>query len=186
MKQFFMIRNYICFVFLFFMCQIKPLQVLGGMSISQELFDWIRCVLPEGSTILECGSGYGSAKLAEHYTVYSIEHDRRWVNKYKEPNYIYAPIIKRWYSVKAIQDNMPEHYDMILVDGPLGRIGRGGFFNNLDLFKTDGVIIVFDDINRKAEWDLMIRVGHALNRTPQILLTDPHVGYLLPSGHVLS
>ena len=65
-------------------------------SISKELFDYIRKILPEGSTIVELGSGWASEQLSKYYTVYSIEHSEKWLDKYNT-NYIYAPIKNNWY-----------------------------------------------------------------------------------------
>ena len=114
-------------------------------SISQEMFDYIRSVLDDGATLLELGSGWASGQLSKYYTVYSIEHDRRWLYKYNT-NYIYAPIRNRWYDIEVLKKELPIHYDLILVDGPPGPIGRGKFYDYLDLFNTK-VPIIFDDIN---------------------------------------
>jgi len=130
-------------------------------SIPKELFLYIRERLPEG-TILELGSGWASGQLSKFYTLYSIEHDHRWLNRYNT-NYIYAPIKNRWYNVDILKRELPEKYDLILIDGPPGDIGRGGFYTNLWLFDTN-TIIIFDDVNRKAEYDLMVRVANKLNR----------------------
>jgi len=135
-------------------------------SIPKELFDHIRNVLPEGKTILELGSGWASQQLSEFYTVYSVEHDRWWVNKYNT-NYIYAPIKNGWYDTKILEEQLPKTYDLILVDGPPGTIGRGGFYNNLHLFNTDAIII-FDDVNRKNDYEVMVNVEKALGRKATI------------------
>ena len=45
-------------------------------------------------------------------------------------------------------------YDLILVDGPLGTIGRSGFYRNLALFRPD-VPIILDDVDRKDELKLL-------------------------------
>ena len=74
--------------------------------------------------------------------------------------------------------NLPESYDMILVDGPGGSYGRGGFFKYLDKFNTD-VPILFDDINREAELDLMKCVSKKLNKPYHILKDDNALGYIL-------
>ncbi len=107
----------------------------GSWSIDKELFDFILSVLPEGKTMLELGSGWASQKLSEHYTVYSIEHNEKWVGKYNT-HYIYAPIKNGWYDTSIISKEAPKDYDLILIDGPTGDIGRGGFYTNLDLFNT--------------------------------------------------
>ncbi len=142
---------------------------LNGWAISKDLFLYIYKLIPEDSTILEFGSGYGTNELARYFKMHSVENDSRWVGKYNS-TYIYAPIKHyghyKWYDIECVKDGLPHHYDLILVDGPLGRIGRIGFFYNLDLFNCN-VPIIFDDINRKDDLDLCKKVANKLNRTYQ-------------------
>jgi len=137
-----------------------------GWSISKELFNHIRKILPEGSTMLELGSGWASGELSKFYTLYSVEHEEIWLDQY-ETNYIYAPIKNRWYDPEILAKSLPLDYDLILIDGPPGPIGRYGFFTYLHLFKTD-LIIIFDDINRKAEYKLMVDVAKKLGKNFRI------------------
>ncbi len=126
----------------------------GADAISIEMYYWILRNLPEGKIILELGSGKGTIELTEFYKVYSIEHDKKWLEYAKKSNYIYAPIIDygkyRWYDINQIKKNIPEQYDLLLVDGPTGAIGRKGFLDNINLFKTN-IPIIIDDTNRIAE-----------------------------------
>lgn len=138
----------------------------GGWAISKTLFDFIRLILPEGKTLLELGSGWGSGQFSQYYTVYSIEHSPKWLGKYNT-NYIYVPIKGKWYNPAILKEKLPENYDLILVDGPPGFIGRHGFCTYLNLFKTD-LTIVFDDVHRKAEYQLMIQVGEKLQRDVEV------------------
>ena len=117
--------------------------------------------------LLELGSGWTSGQFSQHYTVYSIEHSPRWLGKY-DTNYIHVPIKNKWYNPNILKEKLPDNYDLILVDGPPGFIGRHGFYTHLDLFKTD-LTIIFDDVHRKAEYELMIRVGQKLQRNIVIL-----------------
>ena len=129
-------------------------KTFGGWSISIELFNWILNNLPEGSIILELGSGSGTVELAKHYKVYSIEHDAKWAGLAGGSTYIHAPLVEydgySWYDIDQIKELMPKEYDLILVDGPPGTIGREGFLHNIGLFKTD-IPIIIDDSNRPAE-----------------------------------
>ena len=144
----------------------------GGWSISKLLYDKIIEMLEPGSRILEFGSGWGTGKLAETYEMYSVEHNERYVNLHVS-NYIHAPIIngknedfpkdKGWYDVEVLKKERPEKYDMILVDGPVGVIGRGGFYTNLDLFDTD-VPIIIDDIHREEEMALLVALEKKLGK----------------------
>ena len=124
----------------------------GGYAISIEMYKWILKNLPKGSIILELGSGKGTVELSEFYKVYSIEHDKRWLGFSKKSNYIYAPIVKykryKWYDIGRIKRLIPKNYDLLLVDGPNGYIGREGFVDNIGLFKTD-IPIIIDDIQRE-------------------------------------
>lgn len=99
----------------------------GGWTISKQLFDWLVKALPEGSTILELGSGAGTAQLAKHFRMISVEHKRKFVGRY-DSKYIYAPIVDGWYDAKIIAKQLgkPAKYDLLLVDGPLGNICRLG------------------------------------------------------------
>lgn len=159
---------------------------LGGWAISREIFDWICQNFAPGSVIVECGSGVGSLALAQAgFVVYSIEHDAYWLNKYKHENihYIYAPIRRRrrgtWYPIDPIKNGLPESYDLILVDGPTGRIGRYGFLRNIELFNTD-LTMIFDDINRPAEKKLFNDMQELVQRKGFVLETD-HTAGIIPA-----
>lgn len=130
----------------------------GGWSVEKECYDYIRSALPDGSTLLELGSGATTKLFTEFYTVYSIEHNIRFVDEYHS-NYIYAPLVGNWYDVATVRDRLPLKYDCILIDGPPGDLSnnRIGFYNNIELFNTD-VLMVFDDTNRKGEEELFDKV----------------------------
>lgn len=126
----------------------------GGYAISEEMYDWILENLPKGSTILELGSGKGTRELCKFYKMFSIEHDKRWLN-YAKSTYIHAPIITygkkkeyKWYDRKVIKKKIPKEYDLLLVDGPNGYIGREGFVRNIVLFNMN-VPIIIDDTQRE-------------------------------------
>lgn len=146
-------------------------QCLGMWSIQKGLIQTIREILPEGKTILELGSGYGTSVLFRHYRVYSIEHNHRWLNRYHE-NYIYAPLKEHkalkhyygteWYDPKVLEKELPKiEYDLLLVDGP--PYHRAGFIKFFKLFKRD-VPIIFDDYNRPADSAVVIKIAHLLNK----------------------
>lgn len=165
----------------------------GGWAIQESCYNFIKDTLPWGSTILELGSGVGTMHLAKHYKMYSIENYKEWVDKY-ESTYIHAPIKyyddewttpdlpgegmdrqKGWFDPEIVAANLPEEYDAILIDGPNGMFGRGGFLKHLELFNTD-VLLIFDDINRESEMELMKAVSEKIGR-PYICLDDK-TGYI--------
>lgn len=149
--------------------------IFGGDSIERNCFDKIRDILPRGKTILELGSGRVTGELAKHYEMISIEHDSKWLNKYRS-TYIYAPLVLDishdmwWYDTMVLERELPDHcYDLILVDGPpaisLGRKAiRMGFYHNLDLFDTR-CPMVFDDMQPgRMEREMVAKVSKKLGR----------------------
>ena len=149
----------------------EAVEGFGDWSISKELFRYIRHLLPDGKTILELGSGWATGELAKYYTLCSIEHNLSWVGKYSS-TYIHAPLKQGWYDVEILKKELPAHYDLILVDGPPGLMGplgsgRIGFLYNLSLFNTN-VPIIFDDVDRPAEYCIMNIVAHTLKKPFQI------------------
>lgn len=136
---------------------------LGGWSISKTLFEWIKTNIPIGSVILEFGSGEGTKYLTEYYDVYSIEQNEEWVGYDPKSNYIYAPLINGWYDMDIITNNLPEKYDLLLIDGPIGD-DRINFLRHYEEFNCDIPIIV-DDTNREIDEALSRRLKNLLNKT---------------------
>jgi glycosyltransferase involved in cell wall biosynthesis len=141
----------------------SPVGDFGGWSISKTLFDFINELLEPGSRIIETGSGWGTGELAKNFEMYSIEHDPHFINIHHS-NYINSPIVEYfddsfpndsgWYNSDILKKELPKDYDLILVDGPPGTIGRSGFYKHLDLFRSD-VPIILDDVDRKEELNLL-------------------------------
>lgn len=166
----------------------------GNISISQNCIDYIRTLIPDGSTILELGSGQGTVLLSEYFKMYSVENQPEWFSKfplcttyincrskmyddeYTAPD---IPNSKGWYHPDDIFSNLPKSYDLILIDGPGGsRWGRGGFYKHIDEFNIN-VPMIFDDVNRGEERELVKKVSDHLNRPFRFLESDTSVGYIL-------
>jgi len=122
---------------------------LGGFAIGINLFNWITQNIPQGSTILELGSGTGTHELGKIYDVHCIEDNSEWVNKFDNLIYYHAPIKNGWYDKKFL-NNLPKEYSLLIFDGPRGTIGRTKVLENLDLFNLEVPIIV-DDTHREVE-----------------------------------
>lgn len=142
---------------------------LSEWSLSATAISWIRMNFPEGSTILELGSGDGSAHLAERYKVFSVEHDKAWLNKYERVNYIHAPIRKhkevkgfdknQWYNWNILGPEIKDlDYDLIICDGPPNQIGRVGFLKYINDFPKQTPIL-FDDVHRGRELKIAQKVA---------------------------
>jgi len=143
-------------------------------SIDLAVLTAIRQLVPQGSTIVELGSGSGTINLVKEYTVYSIEDDEKWLGYCEDSNYIHAPLVEldnvesfartvRWYDPEILKHSLPEKYDLLLVDGPSGEKGRDGLLANMELFNTD-IPIVIDDTLREHECRVAREIAYLLNR----------------------
>jgi len=130
---------------------------LGDWAISKEMFDWIVKNFPENSVILELGSGSGTKELVKKYKVYSVEHDETWVGFEPKSNYIFSPLVNGWYDTEILKKEIPQDYDLLLIDGPPGGL-RKNIFKNLNLFKKD-ITIIIDDTNRKIDGDMSLKIA---------------------------
>jgi hypothetical protein len=142
---------------------------VGDFSLQPAVYEAIVRLVPERSTILELGSGEGDRNLIDlGFRVQAVEHDPAWVGVVPGVEYIHAPLshIKptrwhptqdRWYDSSLLKAKLPAlKYDLVIVDGPPGDVGRGGFLKYFNLF--DGSVPwILDDIHRFEEWK-MIRV----------------------------
>tara|TARA_S200000501_G_scaffold88917_1_gene81938 strand:+ start:5932 stop:6705 length:774 start_codon:yes stop_codon:yes gene_type:complete len=139
--------------------------------IDLAILNAIKQLVEPGSTIVELGSGNGTNKLTKEFTVYSIEDNSNWIGYCEDSNYIHAPLVKldynreivEWYDPEIIEKNLPENYDLILIDGPAGKKGRSGFLANMELFNLN-VPIVIDDTLREHECNVARETAYLLNR----------------------
>ena len=139
-------------------------------SISENLFNYICRILPEGSTILELGSGWGTGELAKYYTMYSVEHDEEFVDKY-DSTYLYVPLKEHkklanhestlWYDADILRQKLSGiEYDLLLIDGPPQT--RSGFFKYHTLFDMEA-IMVFDDYQREVDRRVVNSLGSLMD-----------------------
>ena len=144
-------------------------------SITENLFNHVRKILPEGSTILELGSGWGTGELAKHYTMYSVEHDEKYLDKY-DSTYLHVPLKEHkklknhdttlWYDADILRDMLEGlEYDLLLIDGPPQT--RSGFYKYKKMFDSSA-IWVFDDIHRSVDRRALNSVASAA-RSPYIV-----------------
>lgn len=136
---------------------------LNNWAISDEMFSWIKQEIPEGKTILEFGSGTGTIELTKHWKVYSVEQNPQWVGKAPKSNYIYAPLKGDWYDSDIVFSNIPNEYDLIIVDGPAGSDKRPGIDKYWSKFNTN-VPLLFDDTHREKDKNHAIHVANLLQK----------------------
>ena len=141
----------------------KSITKKTNWSICDGVLEAVRNLVDEKSTILEFGSGMGSKTLAEICTVYSIEHDERFLHIHESVNYIHAPLKEieplsdfdetKWYDVETIRESLPDKIDLILVDGPPEKYGRSGLLHHLEMF-DENYIWIIDDVLREKDQKL--------------------------------
>ncbi len=143
--------------------------------IDDGLYNHIRKILPDGSTILELGSGEGTSRLAQHYKMHSVEHDKEWMDKH-DSHYIYAPLVKHkplknhkgemWYDVNVLRHHLKNlKYDLLLIDGPPR--SRCGFVKYFKVFDPKA-IMVFDDLQRDRDRKIVLSIATKL-KVPYIV-----------------
>ena len=137
----------------------------GGNSISKALYNHLEAHLPEGKTILELGSGWGTSKLMEKWNVWSIEDNKDWFKKYNPQSFLVPMSASKgagWYRRDILEEVLKGlEYDALLIDGPW--YGRHHFPDHLDLFDTS-VLMLFDDIDRAEGRDIIRRVSTIIGR----------------------
>lgn len=142
---------------------------LNGWALPEEAFSWIRENFPNGSTIVELGSGRGTIELCRFYNMYSIEQDEKWLNL-ANSNYIHAPLkdymnnlpgTTGWYDDRLF-NSLPDHYDLLIIDGPVG-INRINILNFIDRFKTE-IPILIDDTHRAPDRKMALQLSAMLQR----------------------
>lgn len=138
-------------------------QNLNDFNISSELLDWLIKNAAKNSTILEFGSGTGTIELCKFFKVYSVEQSGHYLNLAKESNYIHAPLVNNWYDPEKVFNNLPESYDIIIVDGPAGAQSRYGIDKYWDKLNTN-IPIIFDDTHRESDRNHAINVSKLLNK----------------------
>lgn len=142
-------------------------ELFGGWAIEWELFSHIISTLPKGSTILELGSGKGSAELNRYYHLYSVEHTEQFKDMY-DTNYIYAPYNEpkdenSWYT---FSQPIPR-YDLLLIDGPDHSL-RKNILNNLELFDWSKTVII-DDVQESDLLELGKKIANDVCRRPYVV-----------------
>jgi hypothetical protein len=136
-----------------------------GWMLPSEVFHWVDKNIPQGSLILEFGSGNGSVELSKKYDLISVEHDEKWLG-FSNGRYIHAGIIQNqvsnkylevgWYDIEKLID-LPPVVDVIIIDGPPGDIGRSGILHYL-LELPACTWMIIDDTDRQKEKHLAEKI----------------------------
>jgi hypothetical protein len=141
---------------------------LNDFAISEEMYAWLEENLPEGSTILEFGSGTGTIELTKRYTVYSVEQSKEYVGVAPLSTYIHAPLKDGWYDAEIVFDNIPKEYDLLLIDGPGGSNYRNNISKYWDRLNLE-VPMIFDDTHRGKELAFAKETAERFNKSIEII-----------------
>lgn len=120
-------------------------------AITKECYTGIRKYVPEGTTMLEFGSGFGSQFLAPFYDLHSFESEKKWMNMYHD-QYHYVPmddckVGDGWYNRQValpLLHSIP--YKALLIDGPDHARFRPGTAHYSGHLHDDLEWIIMDDI----------------------------------------
>jgi hypothetical protein len=127
---------------------------------------WITENFPGSDTrILELGCGTGTVERSMRYQLFTVEHDEAFLTDYVET--IFAPIVENaissqyneqgWYDITAIESLKGLQFDLLIIDGPPGGIGRSGILSIPWLLKQSTCILV-DDTHREPESNLVTEI----------------------------
>lgn len=145
---------------------------LGGWAIGEKLFTWIMDNVPQGSKILEMGSGIGSHLLGKYYDMHCVEHDTKWLDKYDNITYYHAPLENKWYK-RDIVDKLPKDYDVLLIDGPPGNVSNRSVVQNyVEELKMPGKIVIVDDMQRESSVSLFLSLWADLGSGETTIFDD--------------
>ena len=159
--------------------QHNPVAYNENWMLPGAAFEWIESHLEKNAVVLEFGSGDGSQRLAKQFQLWSVEHDEKWIGKTKS-NYVLANIVenpvstehgeKGWYDPSFLE-KIPKTVDLIIVDGPVGTIGRSGILHHLDDLPSFTYMMV-DDTDRKEEQALSHLLSERLNLERLVIETE--------------
>ena len=156
---------------------------MSDHGLDNNILEYLNKYINHNSLVLELGAGLVSTPyLAERCRVISVEHDRDYIGLYDKVEYWDIPLHyyriphfpkqTLWYHYTPLKEKLAEldqSPDIILIDGPPGHIGRGGFLKFLDLFIdietnvwSQNPMLVFDDVNRQEELRLIQKVSNRL------------------------
>jgi hypothetical protein len=145
-------------------------------QISKTVIEKLLEVIPEGSTVLELGTGFGTIPIAEKFKVISIENNPHWhqgvselievpvVDQLNIPGSISKrfPLYKQWYDAELLRTKLAgKQYDAIIVDGPESPSRRPGFLFNRSIFDQT-VPVIIDDFHRPYDMRTGIMYAQAI------------------------
>lgn len=143
---------------------------MNPWALPQEAHEFLIAHVPSRATVLELGSGEGTARLVRAFDrVFTVEHDPAYVGKIEGAHYIHAPIVEGWYAPGQIVTALAAagaQPDVVIVDGPPGSIGRAGLLCYPGIYKVAPLLV--DDVHREAEGRLALELAEKRNQTVSV------------------
>jgi hypothetical protein len=149
-------------------------------SITGHLWATISNFTGPSMRTLECGSGLSTSLFVHSGCIHTaLEHDQQTLNILRTADDEAAKSVllrplegePRWY------DWLPDApFDVILIDGPPGTIGRAGILSVLDRLVHNSTIIFCDDAGRRDERQLVTQIAARLG-WPTRFSTAGNYGY---------
>lgn len=146
--------------------------------------------------ILETGSGLTTLIMAVACSgnggrVWALEHDVLWLRQTRAAlehlgitnvDLIHAPLVEHsdgsaWYD---FPDDLPEQFDLVLMDGPQRIYGRGGLFSILG-DRITGILLA-DDMNDPQEQDAVDKWAARNGREVHVMGHTKRFGIVRPSA----
>lgn len=145
-----------------------------GWHIGPKLWAAVRRYIGYGSRTFETGSGLSTWLFAmcgcEHLALEASPH---WFSVVTGSPFVQsASVLLReltpepddaqtfWYEWEPTDSTRP--FDVVLVDGPNGKIGRGGVVDRIFALAHDQSVIFVDDANRPEERAVAVEIGTRL------------------------
>lgn len=157
------------------------------------LAEVVRAAQGSKRPILECGSGLttllmGIVAARNGIALHALEHNPAWQSRVSQAVSAFgattttvhsAPLREYgdfdWYDPPL--ESMPDDFGLVVCDGPpqTTRGGRGGMLPTMRDRLAPKCIILLDDANRPAEWELVQRWAREVGHAPEI--NSSHRGF---------
>tara|TARA_B100000700_G_C14870192_1_gene773004 strand:- start:460 stop:1056 length:597 start_codon:yes stop_codon:yes gene_type:complete len=129
-----------------------------GYAAPNSMFEWLNDNLPNGSKILEFGSGTGTIELTKTFEVTSIEDNEQWLDLAQDSTYIYAPLVNDWYDWQALEILHDKTFDGIIIDGPYETIDRIHLIDWMTTYPqvfNQARFVLIDDANQLDSYEMI-------------------------------
>lgn len=176
----------------------------GGAAISDGTADLVRSVCRERTVrvAVDLGTGEGRSlsvllAAAPSAAVWTVDDAAVFLESARErlrgmgldlshATFVHAPLRPygsgRWYAVEALEA-IPCGIDLLMVDGPIGQVGRSPALPHFLPKLSPGAVVLLDDCLRPGErslftaWTELLQ-GRGIRHRSEVIATDRGLGKL--------